>query len=301
MTTADDLTLEDVLDLCDEFNVSEVSYVRRGQIAEHLMAGRAWETARMPRAEFFQGERYLRCGYVRATQLRDAYTYVAGKWPKIRELDLSDVNHGKQLLTLDAFPANERACRALIEGEDRGGGVADMPVPEGTFATIVIDPPWPYGGRYDPAGHRAASPYEEMSLEKLAEWKVPNELAAPDCVLWLWTTNAFMRPAYDLLGQWDFEPKTILTWVKDRIGLGYWLRGMTEHCILAVRGSPKLSITNESTALIAPLREHSRKPAEFYEMLKRISPEPRTDLFGREERDGFTIWGNQPTRFQEPA
>jgi N6-adenosine-specific RNA methylase IME4 len=146
---------------------------------------------------------------------------------------------------------------------------------EGEYGVIVIDPPWPYSRRFGKAkdvqepdkrgmgdDRRAISPYPEMTMEELKEFKLP---AAPDCILWLWTTNTFIREAFDLLDAWGFEYKTMLTWVKDRMGLGDWLRGQTEHCLLAVKGSPRVILTNQTTALTAPAREHSRKPAAFYE------------------------------------
>src|SRR5262245_60971158 len=57
-------------------------------------------------------------------------------------------------------------------------------------------------------------------------------------ILWLWTTNYYLRHAYTVLDAWGYEAKTILTWAKDRFGNGDWLRSRTEHCLLAVRGKP---------------------------------------------------------------
>jgi len=161
---------------------------------------------------------------------------------------------------------------------------------EGKFDVIVVDPPWPYGTKYDPEGRRAASPYPEMSLEELKNLKLP---AAEDCVLWLWTTNAFMHEAFHLLEAWGFEPKTILTWVKDRLGLGDWLRGRTEHCILAVKGHPRVNLTDQSTVLFAKAREHSRKPEEFYKLVESLCFGRKLDYFGREKREGWEVYGTE--------
>jgi ParB/RepB/Spo0J family partition protein len=133
--------------------------------------------------------------------------------------------------------------------------------PDGLFDVIVIDPPWQYGTEYDPNGRRAANPYPEMSLEDIGAIDLP---AASDCVLWLWTTHKFMRHSFGLLDKWGFRDVAILTWVKDRMGLGSWLRSQSEFCIMAVKGKPKVDLTNQTTVLEAPMREHSRKPDEFY-------------------------------------
>ena len=63
-----------------------------------------------------------------------------------------------------------------------------------------------------------------MTIEQIKGLDV-GSLAGPDCVLWLWTTNAHMREAFNVLDAWGFTFKTILTWVKHTMGLGDWLRG----------------------------------------------------------------------------
>ena len=176
--------------------------------------------------------------------------------------------------------------------------------PEGEFPVIVIDPPWPYDNTYDaahPTG-RAGCKYPSMSIEELKALKLP---AAKNCVLWLWTTNAFMGEAYDLLEAWGFQPKTILTWVKltklseqPRLGLGHWLKNCTEHCLLAVKGSPKVSLTNQRTVLVAPARGHSRKPNEFYELVESLCIGRKLDMFSTEKRDGWEQMGNDTAKFR---
>lgn len=135
-----------------------------------------------------------------------------------------------------------------------------------------------------------------MSIGEIGALKVP---ADENCILWLWTTNAFMRQAYQVLDAWGFRDKTILTWVKKRIGVGNWLRGQTEHCILAVKGKPIVRLTNQSTVLHAPSREHSRKPEEFYRLVEELCPaRVRLELFAREARKGWTSAGAEVARFQ---
>lgn len=175
-------------------------------------------------------------------------------------------------------------------------GDEPIEIPDGTFACIVIDPPWPYGTKYHEEGRRAANPYPELSIEALSEIELP---AAPDSLLWLWTTNAFMHDAYHLLQAWGFEAKSILTWVKDRMGLGSWLRGQTEHCILAVRGRPKVRLTNQTTALVAPMRQHSRKPEQFYNLIEAICDGPFLEMFSRQARPGWAAQGNELAKFDD--
>ncbi len=58
-----------------------------------------------------------------------------------------------------------------------------------------------------------------------------------------------MRDAFSVVEAWGFRHRTILTWAKDRMGTGDWLRGQTEHCLMAVRGKPVVTLTNQTTLL----------------------------------------------------
>lgn len=171
-------------------------------------------------------------------------------------------------------------------------------MPTGPFRVIVSDPPWDYQKRAGDATHRSDLPYPSMTTDAICALPVA-PIAHPDgCVLWLWTTNAFMRDAFRVLDAWGFQEKTILTWVKDRFVNGDWLRGQTEHCILAVRGKPPFGpLTNETTVLHGPLREHSRKPDEFYALVEKLCPGSKVEMFCRQPREGWAKWGAETEKF----
>ncbi len=171
--------------------------------------------------------------------------------------------------------------------------------PPGKFEVIVVDPPWQYDSRAEDSTHRAANPYPSMTLEEIKALEIP---ADEDCILWLWTTNAFMRQAYEVLDAWGFTPKTILTWCKSHFGLGDWLRGATEHCILAVKGKPVVTLTNQTTIIYGTLREHSRKPSEFFSMVESLCPaKTRREMFARQRRDGWVTDAPEADHFSGEA
>jgi N6-adenosine-specific RNA methylase IME4/ParB-like chromosome segregation protein Spo0J len=173
-----------------------------------------------------------------------------------------------------------------------------QPMPEGPFRVIVSDPPWDYTKRAGDATHRSDLPYPSMSTDAICAIEVGKLAHDEGCVLWLWTTNAFMRDAYRVLDAWGFQEKTILTWVKDRFVNGDWLRGQTEHCILAVRGKPPFGpLTNETTVLHGPLREHSRKPDEFYALVEKLCPGAKVEMFCRQPRPNWAKWGAETEKF----
>jgi N6-adenosine-specific RNA methylase IME4/ParB-like chromosome segregation protein Spo0J len=165
------------------------------------------------------------------------------------------------------------------------------------YRVAGVDFPWPYEDRQEDPSHRAVHPYPTMSIAQICETKawLP-ALMHDDAVLWLWCTNYYLiryaAPVLDALG---FTEKTILTWVKPKFGCGDWLRGQTEHCVLAVRGNPTVTLTNESTVLFAPARGHSVKPPEFYDLVERLCPAPRyLDVYSRyRHNDKWDCYGDE--------
>jgi N6-adenosine-specific RNA methylase IME4 len=168
----------------------------------------------------------------------------------------------------------------------------------GPYRVITADPAWPCARQDDPS-HHGARPYPTMTIEEICAVDVAS-IAHTDCTLWLWTTNAEMRRAFVVLDAWGFQHRTILTWDKGKIGLGDWLRGQTEHCLMATRGKPIVTLSDQSTLLRAPGRAHSQKPSEFYDLVESLCPAPRyVDLFSRyRHSDKWDCHGNQAPQLE---
>lgn len=180
------------------------------------------------------------------------------------------------------------------------------PWPTGPFKTILADPPWRFTQALTSSKTRGGLRYSSLSDGEILALPV-GELAATDSILLLWTTNAHLPLAFDCVRAWGFEYRSTLTWGKvtaDRrphLGLGYWLRGATEHALLATRGRPRSRFTGPhgatgkswSTLLLAPRSAHSEKPAQSYAMLEDIGEAPRIELFARSHREGWTAWGDE--------
>jgi N6-adenosine-specific RNA methylase IME4 len=173
--------------------------------------------------------------------------------------------------------------------------------PVGTYRTIVIDPPWPMQKieRDVRLNQTAPLDYYPMSIEELREFRVP---AADDgCHLYLWTTHKFLPAALELADAWGFRYQCLLTWVKNVGFTPFSFMYSTELVIFARRGSLDLLVKGRRLDFAAKVREHSRKPDEFYDLVRDVSPGPRIDMFSREPRDGFDQWGNETERFDNAA
>jgi len=184
------------------------------------------------------------------------------------------------------------------------------------YRTIVAAPPWPYdatdgGTLRASATHRPnsfrspfngvgiAGRYQPMSIADLCSLAIA-DLSEPHAHLYLWATNAFMYEAHDVARAWGFTPKTICTWGKitpagrPSMKTGYWFRGATEHWLFCVRGSLRLTtMAPQPTLWLWPRTPHSVKPDAFYDLVERVSPAPRLELFARSQRLGWDTWGDE--------
>jgi len=159
------------------------------------------------------------------------------------------------------------------------------------YRTIVVDPPWKYKDRLPPKHGRIQ--YKLMDIEKIKSLPI-NKLAANNCHLYLWVTNAFIRQAFEVLDAWDFKYKTMITWIKPNgLGLGHYWRNNTEHCLFAIKGEKKVLRNDMWNIIIAPRRKHSEKPPEFMACVEEMSPRPRLELFSRNKRKGWHVWGDE--------
>jgi len=198
-------------------------------------------------------------------------------------------------------------------------------LPRNHFKAILADPPWAFQTWWSGRSNKLSSPkrkfsypsratqpaYEVMQEEELNALPVSN-LAADDCVLFLWTCWPILPWALRTIEAWGFEYKTCgFCWAKahanqlemfrddidPHMTLGYWTRSNSEICLLGTRGSPKRIGTDVKQVIIEPRREHSRKPDCVYERIERLVEGPYLELFARTQRQGWTSWGNEVNKF----
>lgn len=174
-------------------------------------------------------------------------------------------------------------------------------LPDGKYQCIVIDPPWPMEKiERDERPNQIGFEYPTMTEEELMAFPLPT-FAADDCHLYLWTTHKFLPMALRLAEHWGFRYQCLMTWVKN---VGFtpfsWMYS-TEHVLFCRRGSLQLDKLGMRLDFNAKVREHSRKPDEFYSIVRAASPGPRIDVFSREEREGFASWGKEADKFKEAA
>mgnify|MGYP000314936607 CR=1 FL=1 len=77
------------------------------------------------------------------------------------------------------------------------------------------------------------------------------------------------------------------------IGQGKWTRGNPEDCWLGVRGKPKCLSHKVNQLLVADRHRHSAKPPAIHGLIGELVRGPYLELFGRRERKGWTVWGDE--------
>jgi N6-adenosine-specific RNA methylase IME4 len=198
------------------------------------------------------------------------------------------------------------------------------------YGAILVDPPWQYkmrsakGYTKSPEAH-----YPTMSVAELKALPVA-QLAAGDCLLFMWSTWPHLKVAQDLIQHWGFEFKTGGAWFKkgsqggSSFGTGYIFRTSTEPYLVGTIGRPEYAVRNVRNEIItsdldrddfdwseiwpdaieALRREHSRKPPEARQILDRLLPHTfKCELFAREHwlsLDGVhnDVWGNELQKFE---
>lgn len=176
-----------------------------------------------------------------------------------------------------------------------------LKAPNGLYDVIAIDPPWEYSERggsshnsFDADGNRAGVDYPTMTVEELKNINIP---AKNDCVMFLWTTHAFLKDSFDLLNAWGFDYKATIVWDKVKMGMGRNIRMQVEFCLLATKGKPILNGSGERDIITEPRREHSRKPEAFYTKVNNMTVGYKLDYFAREKRENWFTYGAEVGKF----
>jgi N6-adenosine-specific RNA methylase IME4 len=108
-----------------------------------------------------------------------------------------------------------------------------------------------------------------MTVEELMDlYYLIGPLRNENSVLFLWTTNSFIKEALTIMEYWGYTYKTMITWVKRNNGLGNWFRGKTEHLLVGVRGKVKpFKIQAPNLIISEKTLKHSEKPFESYDLI----------------------------------
>lgn len=186
--------------------------------------------------------------------------------------------------------------------------MADCLLPRslGVYDVVLIDPPWSYYGAQDKMG-AAAKFYQTMTDDELRSMNIA-DVIHKNSVVFVWATSPRLDFAIDLIRHWGLHYRGVsFVWVKTRAdGKPIGAQGVrpsivkpTTEFVIAASVSSKgrpLPLSDESIpqVVMAPRREHSRKPDEVQERIERMYPAcKKLEVFARQQRDGWAYVGNE--------
>lgn len=203
----------------------------------------------------------------------------------------------------------------------------ELPPPPraGLYRVNYLDPAWPEsgGGKIRRGADRHYDLLKVKDIVRMFETQF-GHWAAADAHMYIWTTNNYFPAALECFKVARFRYITTCTWVKDRMGLGQYYRGRTEHCLMGVRGRlPYLiDVTGKRaqgetvlyypdydndlpepadlpSAFEAPRQrvegkdKHSRKPPQMRQYIEKVSGGHglKLECFAQEAAEGWDRWG----------
>lgn len=143
-------------------------------------------------------------------------------------------------------------------------------------------------------------PYPSMTIDEMENLNV-KDISADNAHLYFWVTNQYLPKAFQIIERWGFKYSTTLVWTKKAMGggLGGTFRITTEFLIFATKGSLKANETIIGTWFDIKRKYvngapcHSKKPDFFYELIEKVSPGLKLEMFAREQREGWDVFGNE--------
>lgn len=179
-----------------------------------------------------------------------------------------------------------------------------------SYAVALVDPAWLFknrsakGEKKNPNQH-----YPCMPMADIAALPV-GQLMQRDAVCAMWATSPLLDQQIAVLKGWGFAYKAFVPWAKQArgepkpgeqrkwaFGGGYIFRNAAEILLVGTMGEPKRLSRSIRNLLVAPVREHSRKPDQIYPMLETLFAGPYCELFARQQRPGWDAWGNDVDHF----
>lgn len=143
------------------------------------------------------------------------------------------------------------------------------------FDILVADCPWSYNRKNTGGTNKSSSSqqYDTMTFSELQSLSRDiTPLMNENSVCFLWITVPMLNDAIYLLLDWNFQYKTMITWVKRNNGLGNWFRGKTEHLLMGVKGKVKPFRLQAPNLIISDKTlKHSEKPLESYILVQQCA------------------------------
>jgi len=164
---------------------------------------------------------------------------------------------------------------------------------KGKISVVMADPPWDI---------HMELPYGTLTDDEVRNLKIGE--IHEDGMIFLWVTGRAMELARECFRIWGYTRIEEIVWVKTnqlqriiRTGrTGHWINHSKEHCLVGIKGNPRMNRNLDCDVIVSEVRETSRKPDEIYNLIERMFPNcQKLELFGRPHNvhENWITCGNQ--------
>lgn len=145
------------------------------------------------------------------------------------------------------------------------------------YKVVLCDAPWSYKDKKSNDPSMGGITYDVLSDEDLAKIDVAS-IADKDCMLFMWATMPKLKEALFVGEACGLKYITCaFTWVKLNpkgegiySGLGHWVNGNSELCLLFKQGNPKRVCKSVKQIQMHPRGRHSAKPFAIRDEIVRL-------------------------------
>jgi N6-adenosine-specific RNA methylase IME4 len=204
-----------------------------------------------------------------------------------------------------AIAGDAKAARTLVKQGTRQAQMAklgtppapgNLALPAKRYGAILIDPQWAdetwgEGPDVHAVHHRRVASTAEIAAIPVGD------IAARDCVVFLWTTQATLPGALMLMSGWGFAYRSHFVWKKiypdSRAGPDDLSCSVHELLLVGTRGTIPAPAprTRCLSVFSGPVRMHSIKPDEQYKLIEAYYPDLlKIEINARRARPGWDCW-----------
>jgi N6-adenosine-specific RNA methylase IME4 len=176
-----------------------------------------------------------------------------------------------------------------------------IPLPNKEYDVIYADPPWRYNDVLKLQNEGAANHYNTMNIQDICNLPI-NKISKKDSILFMWVTMPMLEDGMKVIKAWGFKYKTCgFCWIKTNPksgtvfkGIGRWVMGNAELCLIATKGKPQRVTKDIPQVILSPRAKHSQKPHEARKRIEKLMGNvKRIELFAREKYFGWDCWGDE--------
>jgi len=167
--------------------------------------------------------------------------------------------------------------------------------PNKKYDVIVVDPPWPMKKivRRVRPNQAETFDYRTMSIAEIEQLPI-SSISNDNAVIFLWSVQKYLPPAFDILKKYGFKYQRVITWDKKDGVCFFGFHHRTEFVLFGYKGSLDMYPSKKAmpTIITEKSKGHSIKPDCFYEWASTFG-ETCIDLFARKRRPGWDAWGDE--------